>query len=133
MKLETESGGTFNEPQVSDLSAAIRSLDTDGSTWAILSKERNDFVQVRRATQQDYRVEYHDPNSDDHFAAPESLTIEQAQRLFADFHAGGTHWKTMATFQPTELKSRSGCAGRSAAAIAVVLGLGIWVATRQLF
>lgn len=132
MKLETESGGTFSDPNVSDLSAALQSLDTDGNTWAILSKASSDFVQVRRATQQEYRVEYHEPESDDHFEARDALNITQVQRLFADFRAGGSGWKTMATFQPTELKSRSGCAGRSAAALAVVLGKGIWATAKLL-
>lgn len=92
MRLETESGGTVSDPESRALEAALRGLDGEGNTFAILDPERgdNDFLQTMGGPDL-FDVEYREAGQ--HFRCRE-VRLETIIALFHSYRRGSDWWRS---------------------------------------
>lgn len=122
MKLETESGGTTSDPGHDDIAKALRGLNSDGNSYAILSRSPTDYVQALIEPAGAFSIEYHDPVSDEHFRCAGPLSLERVTEAFQAFRAGGADWKQGLSFTAHALRGRRGCGGGATAILLAAAG-----------
>jgi hypothetical protein len=107
MKLETENTGTIHDPQEADMITTLSKLDG----FAILSHDDLTYLQTSRMTNDRFVLEYQEGATDEHFACPDQLTLEQVTSAFLAYARGDESWRTTFRWQKENVKDRSGCLG----------------------
>lgn len=114
MHLETEAGTKFSLPSASDIRHAIESLDVDESTYAILTRSPQTYMQTMRL-EEGFELEYQEGDTDHHYQADRLLTAEEVIAAMDSYAADDPEWKTMVAWQKLDLTATSptkkGCAG----------------------
>ncbi|WP_442483218.1 hypothetical protein [Aeoliella sp. SH292] len=114
MHLETEAGTKFSSPSAGDIRHAIDTLDVDESTYAILTRSPQTYMQTMRL-EDGFELEYQDGDTDHHYQADRLLTAEEVIAAMDSYAADDPQWKTMFVWQKLDLSATSpakkGCAG----------------------
>ena len=88
MKLEPETGGTFRDPSDSEIAAALSQLDG----YAILSQNKLTYLQASGTSQDGFALEYQVGDTEEHFACPDRLSLNQITSAFIDYAKGNLSW-----------------------------------------
>lgn len=92
MRLEMERGETLSEPDSQTLELALRRLDGEGNTFAILDPERgdNDFLQTMGGPEL-FDVEYREAGQ--HYRCRD-VRLETVIALFHSYRRGADWWRS---------------------------------------
>jgi hypothetical protein len=114
MHLETEAGTKFSSPKSSDIRHAIETLDVEVSTYAILTRSPQTYMQTMRL-EEGYELEYQEGDTDHHYQADRLVTADEVIAAMTSYAADDPAWKTMCAWKPLDLSatgpSKKGCAG----------------------
>ena len=127
MQLTLESGRSIQNPNTSEIQTALAAHSSSGGGLAILSKDKQTYMQASGDAKSGFRIEYQDGDTDQHFVGSRStIPLEELIRAFQSYAVSDEKWRTM--FEWTKLdeadfRRTRGCLS-SAAAIGMAFAAG---------
>jgi hypothetical protein len=99
MRLETENGGTFQDPSDGEIAAALSRLDG----YAILSHDELTYLQAAGTSQDNFVLEYQEGDTEEHFACPDRLSLNQITTAFLAYAKGNPSWCSAFRWEKLEI------------------------------
>jgi hypothetical protein len=106
VKLELENGCLVESPSPKDIERELRTLKESGNSYAILSKDKDHFLQTAVDTPDRFELEFNGGRGMAGLrqAADASIPLQRVIGAFQDYAAGGEGWRHSFRWEP--LKER---------------------------
>ena len=99
MKLEFENGATFQDPSDGEIAAALSQLQS----YAILSHDELTYVQAAGTSEDGFVLEYQEGDTEEHFACPDRLLLNQITTAFIAYAKGDASWRSAFRWEKLEI------------------------------
>ena len=101
MKLETETGATFDNPSAEQIDSALRDLVESGGGFAILSELEQVYIQTAENGMGECTLEYREGSEENHYCSTsEELSIDEVIKAFQDYAHSHNVWKNRFQWRP---------------------------------
>lgn len=104
VRLETENGGTFQDPTDVEIIAALSQLDG----YAILSHNEMTYMQAAGTSQYSFVLEYQEGDTQEHFVCPDRLSLNDTTTAFIAYARENPRWRSAFRWEKLGHKSAAG-------------------------
>jgi hypothetical protein len=104
MQLQSEAGETINDPDDDEIEETLRALNGDDNPAAQLVADDGSFVQAAWGPEDDWSLEWHDEERDEHLEAMDtSISFDDVLGAFRDHAAGDSEWRSRFTWESMDI------------------------------
>ncbi len=109
MKLFVDDVGEFHDPSEAEIIRALNEApDEIDNIIAILSRDDLTYIQTTGTRAEGFILEYQENSTEEHYASPERLTLEQVSRAFVAYATGDPSWLMASRWKKVKFIGRMG-------------------------
>jgi len=103
--LELEDGTRHRDPDAATIASALRTLDGENNSFAILSEADEVYVQTAGGRDTGFVLEYREGSADAHYRAVRNdLNVGEVVRAFIQYTAGDPSWRVPFDWKRLEMR-----------------------------